>query len=80
MWTEISEMPFRESVQFEGWSGGAKVLGKHSVAGRPTSLDESRPRAYCACSRCGWGFVWTLFLSSIFSLFCLPLFSRDGPI
>ena len=38
-----------------GWSGGAKVLGKLPVPGRPTSLDYSRTRAYCACSRCGWG-------------------------
>ena len=29
------------------------VLGKHSVPGRPTNLDYSRARAYCACSRCG---------------------------
>ena len=38
-----------------GWSGGAKVLSKLSVPGRPTSLYDSRARAYCACSRCGWG-------------------------
>ena len=38
-----------------GWSGGAKVLGKLPVPGRPTYLDYSRARAYCACSRCGWG-------------------------
>ena len=38
-----------------GWSGGAKALGKLSVPGRPTYLDYSRARAYCACSRCGWG-------------------------
>ena len=31
------------------------MLGKLSVPGRPTSLDDSRARAYCACSRCGWG-------------------------
>ena len=36
-----------------GWSVGAKVLGKLSVPGRLTSLDDSRARAYCACSRCG---------------------------
>ena len=36
-----------------GWLGGAKVLGKLSVSGRPTNLDYSRARAYCACSRCG---------------------------
>ena len=38
-----------------GWSGGAKVLGKLPVPGRPTDLDYSTARAYCACSRCGWG-------------------------
>ena len=24
---------------------------------QPTGLIDIRPRAYCACSRCGWGFV-----------------------
>ena len=57
-----------------GWSGGAKVLGKLSVPGRPTSLDDSRARTYCACSRCGWGLFGHFFPSSIFSLFFLPLF------
>ena len=38
-----------------GWLGGAKVLGKLPVPGRPTDLDYSRARAYCACGRCGWG-------------------------
>ena len=47
-----------------GWSGGAKVLSKLSVPGRPTNLDYSRARACCACSRCGWG------LFGIFSLIC----------
>ena len=28
------------------------------------SLDDSRARAYSACSRCGWGFIWTFLLSS----------------
>ena len=31
------------------------MLGKLSVPGRPTSLDDGRARAYFACSRCGWG-------------------------
>ena len=31
------------------------VLGKLPVPGSPTNLDWSRARAYCACSRCGWG-------------------------
>ena len=46
------------------------MLGKLSVPGRPTSLDDGRARAYCACSRCGWGFVWTFF--SIFFSFLSP--------
>ena len=45
-----------------GWSGGAMVVGKLSVPGRPTSLGKSRARAYCSCSRCGG-------CSDIFTLF-----------
>ena len=39
------------------------VLGKLPVPGSPTNLDLSKARAYCACSRCGWG------LFGLFSLF-----------
>ena len=60
-----------------GWSGGAKVLGKLSVPGRPTSLDDSRARAYCACSRCGWGLFGHF--PPIY-LFFLPLFGRRPDI
>ena len=56
-----------------GWSGGAMVLGKHPVPGRPTNLGDSRARAYCACSRCGRGlfghFYSPLSFLSSFSLF-----------
>ena len=38
-----------------GGSGGAMVLGKLPVPGRPTNLDENRARAYGACRGCGWG-------------------------
>ena len=38
-----------------GRSGGAMVLGKLPVSGRPTNLDSNRARAYCACIRFGWG-------------------------
>ena len=31
------------------------MLGKFPLPGRPTNLDYSRARAYCACGRCGWG-------------------------
>ena len=55
------------------------VLGKLPVPGRPTNLDYSRARAYCACSRCGWGVVWTFFLS-ILSLLFLPLSGRRPDI
>ena len=44
---------------------GAMVLGKLPVPGRPTNLDHSRARAYCACSRCGCGLYGHLFLSII---------------
>ena len=38
---------------YRGWSGGAMVLGKLSVPGRPISLGITcnGARAYCACSR-----------------------------
>ena len=55
------------------------MLGKLSVPGRPTSLADSRARAYCACSRCGWGFVWTFF-SHLFFLFSFSLSLGDGLI
>ena len=43
----------RRSPFVRGWSGGAMVLCKLSVQRRPTNLDKSRARAYCACGRCG---------------------------
>ena len=45
------------------------VLGKQPVPGRPTTFENSSARAFCACSRCGG----SCFLSSIISLFFLPL-------
>ena len=51
---------------------GAKVLGKLPVPGHPTNLDYSRARAYCACSRCGWGLVGH-FSSHLSLLFCFSL-------
>ena len=47
------------------------VLGKLSVPGRPNNLDLSRARAFCACSRCGWGLFGHFFsrLSCLFSFF-----------
>ena len=62
-----------------GWSGGAKVLGKLPVPGRPTTLDYSRARAYCACSRCGWGLFGHVF-SHLSLLFSFSLSLGDGSI
>ena len=62
-----------------GWSCGAKVLGKLPVPGRPTNLDYSRARAYCACSRCGWG-LFGHFFSHLSLLFSFSLSLGDGPI
>ena len=63
-------IPFHS--MFMGWLNCAMVLGKLPLPGRPTNLDNSRARAYCACSRCGW-VVWTFLVLSIISLFFLPL-------
>ena len=55
------------------------MLGKLLVPGRPTSLDDSRARAYCACSRCGWGCL-DIFFSHLSFLFPFSLSLGDGPI
>ena len=54
------------------------VLGKLPVPGRPTSLNlkKSRTRAYCSCSRCGWGCFYSHL--SFLSSFSLSL--GDDPI
>ena len=54
------------------------VLGKLPVPGRPTTLDYSRARAYCAGCRCG--LFGHFFLSSIISLSFLPLSGRRPDI
>ena len=64
---------------WEGWPGGAMVLGKLPVPGRPTTLDKSRARAYRACSRCGWGSL-DIFFSRLSFLFSFSLSLGDGPI
>ena len=56
------------------------VLGKLPVPVRPTTLDNGRARANCACSRCGWALFGHFFLSSIISLFFLPVFGRQSDV
>ena len=55
------------------------VLGKLSRPGRPTNLDNSMARAYCACNRCGWG-LFGHFDSPLSFLFSFSLSLRDDPI
>ena len=55
------------------------VLGELPVPGRPTSLDQSRARAYCTCSRCGWG-LFGHFYSHLSFLLSFSLSLGDDPI
>ena len=61
-----------------GWSGGAMVLGKLPVPGHPANLNNSRARAYCAYSRCGWSCLDIFTHIYHFSLLSPSL--GDGPI
>ena len=54
------------------------VLGKFSVLRRPTNLEDSRARDYCACSRCGRGLFEHFSLVYHFSFLSPSL--GDGPI
>ena len=59
-----------------GWCDGA---GLTSSAGASYNLDYSRARAYCTCSRCGWGLFGHFYPHlSFLSSFSLSL--GDGPI
>ena len=55
------------------------VLDKLPGPGRPTSLDNSRARAYCTCSRCGWE-LFGHFYSHLSFLFSFSLSLGDDPI
>ena len=56
------------------------VLGKLSVPGHHTNLNYSGTRANCTCSRYKWGLFGQFFLSSIISVFFLPLSGRQPNI
>ena len=55
------------------------VLGKLPVPGRPTTVDYSKARVYCAGSRCGWG-LFGHFFSCLSFLLSFSLSLGDGPI
>ena len=58
-----------------GWCDGP---GKTSSAGASYNFNNSRARAYCACSRCGWGGLDIFILIYPFSSFSLSV--GDGSI
>ena len=63
-----------------GWSGVAKVLGNFQCRGGGSyNFDNSRARAYCACSTCGWGLFGHFYFHLSF-LFSFSLCLGDGPI
>ena len=66
-------------IAYRGWFGGAKVLGRLPVPGRPTNLNYSRARAYVLAVG-AVGVVWTFFVLSITSLFFLRLSGRRSDI
>ena len=82
----IKPSGFREDVIFQkeivndrgvvGWCDGS---GQTSSAGASYNLDHSRARAYCACSRCGWG-LFGHFYSPLSFLFSFSLSLEDGSI
>ena len=57
------------------WSGGAMVLGKLQVPGRPTlwMIVGQGPTALAVGAG---GVVWTFLFSTIFSLLFFPVFGR----
>ena len=63
----------------EGWSGGAMVLDKLPVPGRPTTW-ITVGQGPTALAVGAVGVVWTFLLSSILSLLFLPLFGRRPDI
>ena len=56
-----------------GWLGGANVLGKLPVPGRPTNLDYSRAKGLLRLQ-------WVAVICTFFSLFSFSLSLEDGPI
>ena len=71
----LFKISFSNELQIlSGDGGGGDRVGRCNCAmvGRPTNFDNSRARAYCACSRCGLGLFRHFFLSSIISFFYLP--------
>ena len=76
---EPAALCLHETHLKEGWSGGAMVLGKLPVMGRPT-IWITVGQGPTALAVGAGGVVWTFLLSSILSLLFLPLFGRRPDI
>ena len=80
-----TKLPYLETFQFKisfkrcGWSFGAMVLGKLPVPGRSTIWIRVGQGPTALAMGAG-GVVWTFLLSTILSLFFLPLFRRRPDI
>ena len=69
----------RESSKSSREEDGAMVLGKFSVPGHPTNLENSWARDCCACSRCGRG-LFERFFSRLSFFFSFSLFGKRPDI
>ena len=76
----LFKISFSNELQILSGRGSGVGRCNCAVVRRPTNFDNSRARAYCACSRCGLGWCRLFFLSSIISLFYLPASGRRPDI
>ena len=67
--------PIYKAIKSQGWSGGAMVLGKLPVPGRPTILITVGQGPIALAVGAG-GVVWTCLLSSILSPLSPSLWGR----
>ena len=77
VWMIVGQEPIDRWVDgwmdrwIDGWTDGQTDSIPHQSlvlsvwVGASFNLDDSRPRAYCACSRCRWGVVW-IFLHRLY--------------
>ena len=72
----LRPLSFVSTLEVVGWCDGP---GETSSAGASYNLGDSRARAYCACSRCGWG-LFGHFFSPLSFLHFLPLSGRRPDI
>ena len=70
---------YRSALYSYLYGGGAMVLGKLPVSGRPTIWISVGQRPTALAVGAG-GVVWTFLLSSVLSLVFLPLFGRRPEI